>query len=295
MNTPLQSPTIVGLGEVLWDIFPDSTNFGGAPANFASHAAALGASAHMVSAVGQDTLGDDAITALRDRNLSADHVARTSQPTGAVYVTLDAAGKPTYDISQNAAWDNIPWSNALAQLAASTHAVCFGTLGQRSPTSAKTIHQFVNQTPATALRIFDINLRPPFHTDQVILDSLQIANVLKLSDEEWPTLTQLCNINPTDEHAAAQQLAERFSLHTIALTRGPNGATLFQLNQTSHAPAVPTQVADTVGAGDAYTAALAHGLLRNSPLDIINQHATRLAAYVCSQHGATPDIPTELR
>ncbi|MHC4996245.1 MAG: PfkB family carbohydrate kinase, partial [Planctomycetota bacterium] len=199
-----------------------------------------------------------------------------------------------YDIALDSAWDNLPWSDALAQLAAVTQAVCFGSLGQRSPASADTIRRFVSHTPIGALRVFDINIRPPFHTDDVILDSLDTANLLKLSDEEWPVLAQLCGFEG-EERDVARQIAERFGLQLIALTRGSEGATLYQGDRVSHTPGMPTEVADTVGAGDSYTASLVLGLLRGHDLDDINRHACRVAAYVCSQNGATPSIPEELR
>ena len=286
-------PVVVGLGEVLWDVFPDGARFGGAPANYACHAASLGADAYVASAVGRDELGDRALQALQDNNVDTRAVAKYEAPTGAVHVTLDDAGKAAYEFLADTAWDRLEWSNTLRDLAARTNAVCFGTLGQRSARSQETIRRFVEATPKDCLRIFDINLRPPFFTNHAILESIQLANVLKLNDDELPLVATLLDLSGNDQEMM-QAIATEFSLQLVALTRGEHGALLLRESETSEHPGISTTVADTVGAGDSYTAALTLGLLANHSLDSINAHASRVAAYVCSQSGATPKLPADL-
>ncbi len=289
-----RKPTIVGLGEILWDVFPDGPRFGGAPANFACHVAALGGNAQMVSALGCDDYGRQAFDELNTRGVGTDGVRRDAErPTGTVTVSLDADGHASYEFASDTAWDALPWSDGLARLAAETSAVSFGTLGQRIQRSRETIRQFVKATPAGARRIFDVNLRPPFVTDPVILDSLPLANVLKLNDEELPTLAALCELSGS-QIEIMRQLAGRFALDVVALTRGDRGAVLLRGEEVSEHPGVATEVVDTVGAGDAFTAVLALGLLAGSDLTTINEDACKVAAFVCSQSGATPQLPAGL-
>lgn len=285
--------TVVGLGEVLWDLFPDGARFGGAPANVACHARQLGAKAVMVSAVGDDELGDKALAALRDMNVSTDAVAKLPQPTGSVKVELDAHGKASYEFAADTAWDNLPWTPTLQGIAANADAVCFGTLGQRSPVARQTIRRFLAETPSPALRIYDVNLRPPFYSDQLVTESLQIANTVKLNDDELPLAASWCDLTG-DEVAVMKQLLERFDLKLVALTRGSHGATLVTKDRVCTNDGVQVEVADTVGAGDSFTAALAVGILRDDDLDHVLDHACRLAAYVCTQPGATPKLPDDL-
>ncbi len=286
--------TVVGLGEILWDVFPDGPRFGGAPANFACHAAQLDANAWMVSAVGRDDLGTKALEALEEKHVETSHVRQSEFPTGTVNVKLDEAGKASYEFAKNTAWDHLEWSADLETLAGQTAAVCFGTLGQRSEISRQAIRQFVAATPASAFRIFDINLRPPFYSDEIILESLKLANVLKLNDDELPILAKLSGLSGSDIEIM-QALCKRFPLRLIALTRGTQGAVLCRAEEVSEFPGIPTTVADTVGAGDSFTAALAMGLLNEDDLSTINERACKIAAFVCSQPGATPQIPAHLK
>lgn len=289
-----QMATIIGLGEVLWDVFPDGPRFGGAPANFACHAAQLGADARMVSAVGSDDLGRRAMETLRQRGVDTSCVAWSEYPTGAVHVQLDDAGNASYRFGMDTAWDHLAWSDDLVELASKTGALCFGTLGQRSDTARQTIRRFVAATPNSALRIFDINLRPPFYEPPTILESLELANILKLNDDELPVVASLCELSGSDSQVM-QQLARRFDLQAVALTRGPDGAVLVRGDQVGEHPGIPTDVVDTVGAGDAFTASLAMGLLAGHDLNEINRDACSLAAFVCSQPGATPELPDEFQ
>ncbi|HEY2251612.1 MAG TPA: carbohydrate kinase [Planctomycetaceae bacterium] len=287
--------TIVGLGELLWDLFPDGPRFGGAPANFACHAAALGADAFLVSSVGRDELGRKGLAELTAHGVQSDCVTVCdAAPTGTVDVTLDAAGKARFTFAADVAWDHLQWSDALEHLAGRCAAVCFGTLAQRSDVSRQTIRRFVQATPPPALRIFDINLRPPFYDESTIRESLALANVLKLNDEELPMVASLCGVAGTDAEIMAR-LAMKFDLAAVALTRGGHGALIWRQGELSDAPGQAVVVRDTVGAGDAFTADLSIGLLRHDDLDDINRRACEVAAYVCSCAGATPPLPDEIR
>lgn len=287
--------TVVAVGEALWDVFSDGPRFGGAPANLACHAAAMGAEVFMVSQVGDDELGDQAMTALREYGVNTDNIGRSAvYPTGTVEVKLDTAGKPQFTISENVAWDRIPWSEQLIELASKADAVCFGTLGQRHEVSRRTIQQFVAAANPSALRILDVNLRAPFYDRSVIDQSLDLANVFKLSDDELPIIAPMLGIDASESETLSQ-LAQRYHLRLVALTRGEHGAMLLDGKHASHAEGRRVAVQDTVGAGDSFTAVLTLGILEGSPLDVINQRACQVAAYVCSQAGATPSLPKQYR
>ena len=285
---------VVGLGEVLWDLLPGGKKFGGAPANFAYHAKALGAEAYVVSCVGADALGSEILRELDALRLNRDYVAVDAEhPTGTVSVELDAGGKPTYIIHQNVAWDFLRLQAEMVGLAQRADAVCFGSLAQRSAMSRAAIRDFVTATRPDCLRIFDINLRQHYFDADTIIASLQWATVLKLNDEELPVVARLLSIEGTDKEMLST-LCRRFNLGLIALTMGGQGAMLFSPEACAVQPGLPVEVADTVGAGDAFTAALAVGLLQRRDLDAINRHANRVACYVCGQPGATPPMPPGL-
>ena len=292
----VNSMLIVGLGEVLWDVFPVGAKFGGAPANFACSTAGIGSrlsKVSIVSAVGNDDLGEQAIKALQGRSVDTSALAITNYPTGRVLIQLDADRKASYEIAANTAWDNIPWSDKIAALANKCDAVCFGTLGQRSPNSRTTLQRFLFETLSDCYRILDVNFRAPFYDDGVIDQSLRLANVLKLSDEELPRLAQQYDLRG-DDHHIMRQLQERFQLKCVALTLGANGAMLVRGEELCQVAGSKVDVVDTVGAGDAFTAALTLGLLQSNDLAAIAHHATMVAAYVCTQAGATPSIPNAL-
>ena len=280
---------IVALGEILWDVFPDGPKFGGAPANFACHVANLGEPAAIVSAVGNDQFGRDALKELNDRNIGTTEVQISlDHPTGTVLVSIDQAGKPTYTFQDDVAWDHLAWRDSLAPLARHARAVCFGTLAQRAAISHATIWQFVGSTPSDCWRIFDVNLRQHFHSPEIIRKSLELANVCKLNDEELPHLARLFGL-AGDERLQLQALGEKFELRCAALTRGAHGAVLWNdSGEISEHAGIPTTIRDTVGAGDAFTAALTIGLLHGRSLAEINERACRVAAYVCSQPGGAP-------
>lgn len=292
---------IVGLGEVLWDVFRDGSRFGGAPANFACHARSLGANVSMVSAVGpaSDPLSAPALALLRQRGIDTQAIQSNSHETGRVIVDVDSHGKPTYTFSEHPAWDYIEWSDAVAQVARESTAICFGTLAQRAPVSQATIQRFLKEAPREALKVFDVNLRVDYWSDQCIRDSIQQANILKLNDEELPIVARACQIAMRDERGSEELrvlglLQSQFDLAVVALTRGSEGATLVTPQSVDHCATPSTVVKDTVGAGDSYTAAMIIGLQKGWSLAKVNQQAVRVAAYVCSQSGATPELPPDI-
>jgi len=295
MTDQSHKPLVVGIGEILWDVLPSGRQLGGAPANFAWHAGALGARGLPVSCVGDDDDGREIIRRLRAMGMCCDYIfVDKAHPTGTVDVALDSSGVPTFVIHQNVAWDFIPFTDSLEQLAARAEAICFGSLAQRSPASRNTIRRFLEASRRQCVRVFDINLRQSFYSRQIIEDSLAAADVLKLNDQEMPVLMKLLDLDG-GEQAAAQSLMHRYDLRLIALTRGGAGSRLY-LNDgdpVEH-PGYPTKVVDSVGAGDAFTAALTVGILRGLPPERIGHAANRLASYVCSQPGATPAVPQEL-
>jgi fructokinase len=287
-------PVVVGLGEILWDLLPGGKQLGGAPANFVYHANVLGAAGSVASCVGADPLGREIMQWLDDMRLDRQHLAvDAAHPTGTVDVRLEADGKPRYIIHEQVAWDYIPWSAALRDLAAKTQAVCFGSLAQRSKVSRNTIRAFLAATPPACRRVFDVNLRQAFFSREIIAETLALSNVVKLSDEELPVVARLLDIGGTEDEIT-RALLSRHNLKLLALTRGGRGSRLvFPGGMVDH-PGVAVTVADTVGAGDAFTAALVMGLLRGLDYDRIQDAANRLAAYVCSQPGATPPVPEAL-
>ena len=285
-----QDKWVVGIGEILWDILPDGKQLGGAPANFAYHARSLGARAGLVSGIGDDNQGAEILQRLDSWGVDRRHVSvRPEYPTGTVSVTLDERGVPHYTIQENVAWDHIPWSPALEELAARADAVCFGSLCQRSLESRETIRRFLAATPVGCLRVCDINLRQSYYDAHVIAGLLERASVLKLNDEELPVLSSMFGLSGPTE-SVMRGLADRFGLDLVALTRGGRGSLLVTAQASSNHPGFPVEVVDTVGAGDAFTAALVVGLLRGDDLDTVNESASRLAADVCSQAGGTPDV-----
>ena len=294
MNPEIVRPNLVGLGEVLWDVFPDAAHFGGAPANFACHAAGLGGDAWVVSAVGRDKLGDDALASLSAKNVHTLLLQRNDHPTGTVTVTLDAAKQASYVFAADPAWDHIAWNQSLALLAKKCQAVCFGSLAQRAPESRRTVREFLENTSADCLRIFDVNLRQQFYSREVIESSLGFANVFKLNNDEVPVVADLLGL-PKDEKAFVLSVAQRFDLHTVALTRGAAGSLVWHKGQYDEKTAPKVAVVDTVGAGDSFSAALAIGLLRGEDLSRIHQRAVDVAAFVCTKAGATPELLPEFK
>jgi fructokinase len=286
---------IVGIGEVLWDLLPEGKQLGGAPANFVCHAHALGASARLISRVGDDPVGREIIANFQARGLPVDTIAVDAiAPTGTVSVKVGASGHPQYTIHENVAWDQIEAESVALDAVRKADAVCFGSLAQRTKRAQANISTLLAATQPNALRIFDINLRPPFIDPDVITSSLEAANVLKLNEQELPVLAGLFGLSG-DPARQLTALAERFSLRLVALTRGGEGSTLVAGGDLVEQPAPPTLIQDTVGAGDSFAAAVIIGLLRNWRLERISHHANVIAAYVCSQPGATPPLLEALR
>lgn len=290
----MDEPFIVaGIGELLWDVFPDGKRLGGAPVNFCYHCRQLGATGFPVSAVGADELGAEIRSVLSEKKLPLDGVAEDRHPTGAVQVTLDN-GKPRYEICEGVAWDYIPMPGTLGALAEKADVVCFGSLAQRNSASRAAIHAFLGQMKPDALKIFDVNLRQAFFSREVIETSLAHCGILKLSDEERPVLADLFGLTGT-VNQQLEQLREIFELRLIAYTRGPDGSLLVAAGETDGHPGCPGAAVNSVGAGDSFTAALCMGLLNKKPLAEINDHANRVATFVCSQDNATPVLPPDLR
>lgn len=292
----MRKPRILSCGEVLWDLFPDGVRFGGAPANFACHAALLGGSVTMLSAVGDDARGREAVKILRGFGIETPLIQRVADAaTGTVGVSVDAAGKPSFEIHAGSAWDRIAWTPEIEASIANAEAIYFGTLGQRGETSRATISRALALAKERGIvRVLDVNLRPPFFDATLIRDSVGQASVLKLSDEELPTVAKACGIECC-RHAedALRAMLTLHDLELVAMTRGADGALLVSADETISQPGIPTVVRDTVGAGDSFTAALALGLLRGDALADIARNACAIAAAVCAHDGAVPD--TKLR
>jgi fructokinase len=288
-------PLVIGVGELLWDLLPCGKQPGGAPANFAYHARELGAESLLVSRVGNDPLGREILGHLAGLGLRTDGISTDpTVPTGTAAVSLDQHGKPAYTIQEPSAWDFIEADKNILRKAAQAEAVCFGSLAQRHPAARAAITAVIAATPSSALRIFDVNLRQNYWSPELIRRSVKLANVLKLNDEELPLVAGALGVT-ADESSALRQIADRFQLRAVALTKGAMGSVLLA-GDTMVSRGVSRQaVVDTVGAGDAFTAALAMGLLYGCDLADIQTVATEVAEYVCSCPGATPALSKPLR
>lgn len=287
--------TIVGLGEVLWDVFPDGPRFGGAPANFASTCKQLAgdrADVYVLSAVGRDALGDAALRELFRLSVRTELVQRNERETGQVLVELDSQGKASYRFIEHPAWDELTWTDTARTLASQTDAVCFGTLAQRSQISRQTIERFLDLCPEECWKVLDLNLRFPYFTEECIVASLKRANALKLNEDELPVVAEILQISGS-EREVLEKLQAKFQYRFVALTQGAKGSAV-QTDRWTERPANPVTIQDTVGAGDAFTAALVLGALLQHPWDSVQSWATDVAGYVASQSGATPALPNEL-
>ena len=284
---------VTGIGEVLWDVLPEGKKLGGAPANFAYHVSQFGFESRIVSAIGPDMLGEELLSGLGDKGLDC-MIEAVPYPTGTVQVELDSDGIPCYDIKEGVAWDNIPFTPELENLARNTKAVCFGSLAQRSPVSRDTINRFIDAMPEGSLRIFDINLRQNFYTKDIVCNSMRKCNILKINDEELETVSRMFELPDGPQQSRAKTLLSMFGLKALILTCGATGSHVFTSEETSYIATPQVEVADTVGAGDSFTAAFVSGLLKG--LDIRQAHrlAVETSAFVCTQEGAMPVLPASL-
>jgi len=286
--------TIVGFGELLWDCLPQGKEIGGAPGNFVFHAGQCGLNSVLVSAVGTDTSGTELLAEANARGLQL-AVTRVSHPTGTAQISLDSNGVPQYDICSDVAWDYIPFTPDLAELARKADGVYFGSLSQRSETTRASLRFFLSLMKPTAFRLFDINLRAPHYTPQVIIDSLQVCNFLKLNEEELHYLSQLIPLDPARPEAACRQLIRTYGLCLVVLTCGASRSYAITSDKVSILPTPRVDVADTVGAGDAFSAALCAAMIKGKPLVEAHRLAVDVSAYVCTHHGAMHALPQALR
>ena len=287
---------VVGMGEALWDVLPEGKKIGGAPANFAYHVSQFGLPSRVVSAVGEDKLGAEILDNFREKKLNC-MIEQVPYPTGTVQVELDAEGVPCYDIKEGVAWDNIPYTNALEGLARCTRAVCFGSLAQRSIVSRETINRFLDAMPVTdeTLKIFDVNLRQGFYTKEILCNSFQKCNILKINDEELVTVSRMFGYPGIDLQDKCWILLAKYNLKMLILTCGVNGSYVFTPGKVSFVETPKVEVADTVGAGDSFTATFVAALLKGMSITEAHRLAVDVSAFVCTQNGAMPVIPDYLK
>ncbi len=290
----MENKYVVGLGEALWDVLPEGKKLGGAPANFAFHAGQFGLNSIAVSALGEDQLAEETIQQLEEKKLKY-CMPRVPYPTGTVQVSLDEEGVPTYDIKENVAWDNIPFTDEVKQVAANTRAVCWGSLAQRNATSRESIYRFLDSTPEGCMKIFDINLRQNFYTKEVVCESLKRCNVLKINDEELVTIGRMFGYPGLDIENKCWLILGKYNLDMLVLTCGVNGSYVFTPGAMSFQETPKVEVADTVGAGDSFTGTFCAAILAGLPVAEAHRHAVEVSAFVCTQNGAMPQVPDTLK
>jgi fructokinase len=280
---------VVGLGEVLWDILPERTCLGGAPSNFAYITTLMGDQGIVASSVGEDSHGIEALRRMEELGLDIDHVETDRQhPTGTVQVKLDGNGQAKFEFAEPVAWDFLEWTPDWQRLAESAHAVCFGSLAQRSERSRSTIRKFLAAASPGTLKVFDVNLRQSFYSREIVSESMRLADIVKLNDEELPKIMSLCQLPHKDELSSAQRLLREFDLEVVCLTRGAAGSLLVRGRDASEHRGFKIRVADTVGSGDAFTAGMVHEYLHGASLDLMNEVANLVGAWVASEVGAMP-------
>lgn len=286
---------VVGMGEALWDVLPEGKKIGGAPANFAYHVSQFGLTSCVVSAVGPDALGKEIQENLTSKGLT--HlIAEVPYPTGTVQVEIDQAGVPQYEIKENVAWDNIPYTSQLEALAKRTQAVCFGSLAQRNVVSRETINRFLDAMPQTedSLVVFDVNLRQGFYNKEILCNSMRRCNILKINDEELVTVSRMFGYPGIDLQDKCWILMGKYNLKMLILTCGINGSYVFTPGNVSFQPTPKVEVADTVGAGDSFTAAFIASILKGKSVAEAHSIAVRTSAFVCTKDGAMPVLPSDL-
>ena len=286
---------VIGMGEVLWDVLPEGKKLGGAPCNFAYHVSQFGLDSYAVSAIGEDALGKEILKNLDEKGVMY-HIDTVPYPTGTVQVELDANGVPQYEIKENVAWDNIPYTARLETLAEKTKAICFGSLAQRNVVSRNTINRFLDAIPPEndPLIVFDINLRQGFYTKEIICNSMERCNILKINDEELVLVSRLFGYPGIDLQDKCWILLGKYNLKMLILTCGINGSYVFTPGNVSFQPTPTVEVADTVGAGDSFTAAFIASILKGENVAEAHRRAVEVSAYVCTQNGAMPKLPERL-
>ena len=290
----MKNEIVVGIGEALWDVLPEGRKLGGAPANFAYHVSQFGLESYIVSAVGDDALGKEITDKFTEKKLN--HIVETvPYPTGTVQVELDPNGVPQYEIKEDVAWDNIPFTPQIEALAKRTRALCYGSLAQRNEVSRQTINQFIEAMPKTddTMIIFDVNLRQRYYTKDVLDASMRKCNVLKINDEELVTISRMLGYPGTDLQSKCWILLGRYNLKMLILTCGVNGSYIFTSGNMSYLSTPQVEVADTVGAGDSFTATFTSSIIKGMGVAEAHRRAVNVSAFVCTQHGATPVLPKE--
>ena len=287
---------IVGLGEALWDMLPEGKKLGGAPANFAYHAGQFVGQENTlaVSALGEDKLAEETIASLEEHGLNY-LMPRVPYPTGTVQVTLDEQGIPSYNIKENVAWDNIPFNDEIEEVARNCKAVCFGSLAQRNVVSRDTIQRFLDLTPDDCMKIFDINLRQQFYTKEIIQDSMHRCNILKINDEELVLIDRMFGYPGLDIENKCWLILGKYNLDMLVLTCGTNGSYVFTPGHVSFQETPKVEVADTVGAGDSFTGSFCAAILSGKSVAEAHKLAVNVSAFVCTQNGAMPVVPEELK
>ena len=286
---------VVGMGEALWDVLPEGKKIGGAPANFAYHVSQFGLPSCVVSAVGDDALGKEIIENFTSKGLNQ-LIAEVPYPTGTVQVEIDPAGVPQYEIKENVAWDNIPYTAHLEMLAEKTKAVCFGSLAQRNVVSRNTINRFLDAMPQNeeTLVVFDVNLRQGFYNKEILCNSMKRCNILKINDEELVTVSRMFGYPSIDLQDKCWIFLGKYNLKMLILTCGINGSYVFTPGNVSFQPTPKVEVADTVGAGDSFTAAFIASILKGKSVQEAHSTAVQTSAFVCTKKGAMPTLPSEL-
>ena len=287
---------IVGMGEVLWDMLPEGKKIGGAPANFAYHVSQYGFDGCVVSAVGDDKLGNEILESFNNRRLNY-LIQRVPYPTGTVQIELDEAGIPYYEIKENVAWDNIPFTVDLEKLAKKTRAVCFGSLAQRNTVSRETINRFLDvmSDAAGQYRVFDVNLRQGFYDKEILCNSMKRCNILKINDEELIAVSRMFEYPGINLEDKCRALLSEYGLEILILTCGVNGSYVFTRENVSFVDTPKIEVADTVGAGDSFTATFISAILKGKSIREAHELAVEVSAYVCTQNGAMPELPISIK
>lgn len=287
-NTPA---IVVGLGELIWDLLPDGKHLGGAPTNFAYISSLLGNTSILASRVGDDDLGREACARLVRMGIVTDFLQYDrDHPTGTVGVQIDERGEARFSMNEDSAWDYLDWTMRWHELAARADIVCFGTIAQRESQARATILRFVEQTRPNALRIFDVNLRHAFFSADMLARSLELTTIVKLNIDELTRISGMLGLDAPNEQSLARQMLDKFEIELVAITRGEKGSLLISEREEINHPGFKVDIADTIGAGDAFAAVLAHYYRRRVPLKMISEAANRMGSWIATQVGATPEV-----